>query len=859
MSSRPGSSLPRSPRPRSPRLRLAYALCAGAALAGAALAMRTVGPTLRAQRPPTAYLPVVQKNAARDDPAQQATPTAATAAPATATRAPSPTPPPAGPDALGEALGSIGLQRSDLGYRPSGDWTRWPLLERTEFLLPLFRPIYAQPLRAYDAARTLGNAADAYMRPGALAAGEIHKLAYYLGADRWTGNNRAYSANVYVGALSKPGAVDPLREAVRDLLRYADADTLYSFGGVPSAPDIETVLDRELAGLPPALQGELGLAVMNQLDALRWRDRALREADPIAIRRSFDVRDLGDSQGDGATWYPQFPLLMRGFDAPAMLYAGQKAFETAHQLRLRASALAPADRCPTRPADIPTPFGRILVGTCGADRYDGDDVFLLLDPGGDDIDASNAGGTAHLETGVALAVDLGGNDRYDAAGVRAGCAQGCGILGVGVLVDGAGDDVYAADHHAQGAGQAGYGVLLDVAGADDYTVAHTGQGAAFFGYGALFDAAGDDRYHAFFDSQGYGGVGGGVGVLADRLGDDLYDAEPDARKLPARYQYRNYAGNGQPNTVVSFVQGTAAGRRADGSDGHAWAGGLGAIVDVEGNDHYRAGAFAQGYGYWYGIGLMYDGRGDDVYDSVYYSIASGAHFSVAAIVDEAGDDAYEQSEAFEGAHAGAGVAFAWDFVTALIVDRGGDDRYASNANAVARTAENGNALLVDLAGDDTYVTGAGQAGQGSSSWAPYRAADPLNLFRTGRETSVIALLLDLGGRDVHQRRDFRTGALTDHPAAGDDRAWADPDPSALTSMGTTYGWTRTFGLGVDRQGGTVPELNVIPAPTPVPAGQLAAPFDPGERALDAGPEGDARGYTADPYGFAQRRPDAPGR
>lgn len=825
-----------------------------------ALAAVRAAPALRAQRPPTAYLPVLDKAAVRDAPAQEPT---ATAPPPTATRLPTPTPPPDGPDALGESLAAVGLDRRFLGYRPQGDWTRWPLLERTDYLLPMFRPIYAEPLRAYDAARTMGNAADAFMRPPALRAGEIHRLAYYLGADRWTGNNRAYSANVYLGAAGEAPAAEPLHAAVRDLYRYADADTLYSFGGVPSAPDLEAVLDRELAALPAALQRELALAVVNQLDALRWRDRALRSVDPVEARRAFEVRDLGDSQGDGATWYPQFRAVMAALDAPSLLYAGQKAFETAHQLRLRAGALADPDRCPARAADVPTPFGRIVVGTCGADAHAGDDVFLAFDPGGDDVHATNAGGTAHLETGVALSVDLAGGDRYDGAAVRRGCSQGCGALGVGVLVDGGGDDVYAAEHHAQGAGQVGYGVLLDVAGTDAYTVSHTGQGAAFFGYGALFDAAGDDRYGAYFDAQGYGGVGGGVGVLADAAGDDVYAAEPDIRRLPERYQYRNYAGNGQPNTTVSFVQGAAAGRRADGSDGHAWAGGLGALVDVAGDDRYQAGAFAQGYGYWYGIGLVYDGHGNDRYQSVYYSLASGAHFSVAAVVDEAGDDAYLQEEAFPQARAGAGIAFAWDFVTALLVDRGGNDRYSSNANAVARTAENGNALLIDGGGDDVYSTGAGQAGQGSSSWALYRAGDPFNLFRTGQQTGVLALLLDLGGRDRYERRNFATGEVTAHPAAGDDQTWSDPDPRAVSAAGTTFGWTRTYGLGVDREGGTVPELHVIPAPTPIAGGRFDDAVIPGEAALDAGPDGPApsgdAGYRADPFGFAERRPRGDGR
>jgi len=79
-------------------------------------------------------------------------------------------------------------------------------------------------------------------------------------------------------------------------------------------------------------------------------------------------------------------------------------------------------------------------------------------------------------------------------------------------------------------------------------------------------------------------------------------------------------------------------RRGDGSDGHNWAGGLGALIDVDGDDHYEAGNFSMGLGYWYGTGLLWDGGGNDEYKSVYFTQGSGAHFAIGALIDESGDE-----------------------------------------------------------------------------------------------------------------------------------------------------------------------------------------------------------------------------
>lgn len=782
------------------------------------------------------YLPLTLRDAPPAEPAQptatlpRSTATQAPPTPVATAVAAQPTPywpPPSGPDALGEILSAQGLRRADLGYRPRGDWTRYPLMERTPYLLPLFGPVFSEPLRSYDLARTLGTATDRFLRPDTVNTPYVFRAVYYLGFDRKVGNFREYEAN----AVMQPAGSDPLRQAVRDLYQYAREDLVHYTFGTALPGEAEAIMDRELPDVPAALQTVVARAVLNQLEAIKWRDRGLRRVDPDAVRKAFPIRDLGDTQGDGTIYYPQIDDVVGDLDDASFYYGGLLAFQTAQQARLALAELANADRCPPRRLDIPTPFGRIVVGTCGADTYEGYDVLLSIDPGGNDTHRDNAGGTAALEIPVAIAVELAGNDLYDCWTAKQGVCQGAGVLGHGVLIDGSGNDVYYASHHAQGASFLGLGALLDVEGNDRYEARWVAQGASFFGVANLLDAAGNDQYRLLWDGQGYGGVGGGVGVLADRSGDDSYYAEPDTRNTPD-FPYRNYGGNGQPNTNISFAQGAAAGRRGDISDGHSWPGGLGAIVDVDGNDRYQAGAFAQGYGYWYGVGVMYDGAGNDAYRSVYYSLASGAHYSVSAIVDEAGDDSYVQEQTIPQSTAGAGVAFAWDFVNALLFDRYGNDWYESRVNCLGRATQKGNAFLIDGAGDDRYVAGPGLSCLGSADYNDYYVFDPYRTYVRGFESSHFGLFLDLGGLDQYFEKDWSTGQMVAHSLAADNRTWYNPDPNALTARGGTHREEFIWGLGVDRPLGVVPEFNRIPpvyVPTPRPTvGALEQAPAPGD-------------------------------
>ncbi len=736
-------------------------------------------------------------------------------------------PPPTGPDALGELLTANGLRRADLGYRPRGDWTRYPLLERTPYLLPLFAPLFSEPLRSYDLARTLGTAADRFLRPDTVNTAYVFRAVYYLGFDRKVGNFREYEANT----VMEPAANDPLREAIRDIYQYAREDLVHYTFGTALPGEAEAIMDRDLPEVPLPLQQVVARALLNQLEAIKWRDRGLRHVDPSIARKLFPIRDLGDTQGDGTIYYPQIDDVASQLDAASFYYGGLLGFQTAQQARLALGTLADPDRCPPRMVDIPTPFGRVVIGTCGADTYTDYDILLSVEPGGADTHRDNAGGTAALEIPVAIAVDVSGNDIYDCWTAKSGVCQGAGVLGHGVLMDGSGDDTYYVAHHGQGASLLGLGALLDVEGNDRYEARWVAQGASFFGVANLLDAAGNDSYRLLWDGQGYGGVGGGVGVLADRSGDDSYFAEPDTRQTPD-FPYRNYGGNGQPNANISFAQGASAGRRGDISDGHSWPGGLGALVDVEGDDRYQAGAFAQGYGYWYGVGVMYDGAGNDRYRSVYYSLASGAHYSVSAIVDEAGDDSYMQEQTIPQSTAGAGVAFAWDFVNALIFDRYGNDWYESRVNCLGRATQKGNAFLIDGAGDDTYVAGPGGSCVGSADYNDYYVFDPYRTYVRGFESSHFGLLLDLGGQDRYLEKDWLTMQLRPHPWAAEGKAWNNPEPDVLTARGGTNREEFIWGLGLDRADGLVPEFNRIPpvyVPTPRPtAGILEQAPAPGD-------------------------------
>ncbi|MFQ5655791.1 MAG: PDZ domain-containing protein, partial [Planctomycetota bacterium] len=174
-----------------------------------------------------------------------------------------------------------------------------------------------------------------------------------------------------------------------------------------------------------------------------------------------------------------------------------------------------------------THHGVIAISGDGDTWHRDRGIAILIDLGGDDFYGNAAGATVDEERGsrewrrhgpVSLLVEVGGDDAYESTHDG---TQGTGILGLGILADLRGDDTYIGGRWAQGSGFLGIGVLLDASGDDVYRCHALSQGAALFGAGLLLDLEGNDRYEGHRLAQAVG-MPGGAGILLDAIGADSY-------------------------------------------------------------------------------------------------------------------------------------------------------------------------------------------------------------------------------------------------------------------------------------------------------------------------------------------------
>lgn len=360
-----------------------------------------------------------------------------------------------------------------------------------------------------------------------------------------------------------------------------------------------------------------------------------------------------------------------------------------------------------------TSVGWIVIGGRGPNTYrdGGQRVALLLDLGGNDTYAGFAAPMSELQ-GISVVIDLEGDDVYEAGPL--GLATG--RLGVGMLVDCEGNDRYHLAAGSGGTGFAGIGLLVDQEGDDRYEGSRFTQGAAIGGIGLLLDRSGNDDYRSFGYAIGFGGPLG-IGAVVDLTGNDGYQCGhryasgynqvdvPDAKPGEARYQYDCFgigAGVGQrllPKQEPPVVEDIA--------------GGIGLVLDQEGNDRYTSSNFSQGVGYYFGAGIKMDERGNDVHEAARYGHAAAAHFGVGLFVDRAGADRYGSTGPFYNG------AAAWDRSVALAVDDGvDDDTYDLQRSTGLGIADHRAwSLFVDAGGRDRYLIpkGLGDAQHGSVS------------------------------------------------------------------------------------------------------------------------------------------------
>jgi len=341
-------------------------------------------------------------------------------------------------------------------------------------------------------------------------------------------------------------------------------------------------------------------------------------------------------------------------------------------------------------ARIDTPAGAIVIGGKGPNTYQLDkmrDVAVVIDLGGDDTYIE---GTVGPSRPVLVIIDLEGNDKYK--GTKPGI-QGGAILGISMLLDLEGDDTYEAVDVAQGSCLAGVGILIDYAGNDRYHGLRRVQGQALGGVGILIDRAGKDDYHAAMWAQGFGGPLG-FGLLEDVKGNDHYYCGGKWRdSYPETPGYEGWG------------QGVGAGLRqvADG--------GIGVILDGEGDDVYEFDYLAHGGGYWCGLGFARDFAGNDkrlitrkAYDGSprtersfqRFGCGWGCHYSLGFLFDDQGNDLYE------GTIMGTGMA--WDCSVGVLCDFAGNDRYEATGGLTQGCgAQAGLGILFDYDGDDVYL------------------------------------------------------------------------------------------------------------------------------------------------------------
>lgn len=272
----------------------------------------------------------------------------------------------------------------------------------------------------------------------------------------------------------------------------------------------------------------------------------------------------------------------------------------------------------------------ILIDYAGNDRYNGfrrvqgqaiGGLGLLVDRAGkDDYRAAMWGQGVGGPLGFALLDDLSGDDHYFCGGMWRNSyypeTQGCegwgqgtgeGIRqvadgGIGVILDGAGDDVYEFDYLSHGGGYwCGLGFARDFGGNDQRLITRTAYN-------------GGPRNQPSFQRFGCGwGCHYALGFLFDDAGNDLYEGS---------------------------IMGT----------GMAWDCSMGVLCDFAGNDHYKStGGLTQGTGSQMGWGVLFDYNGDDAYDGygqghapsgISYHDLPGCGGNFAFMVDYGGKDKY---------------------------------------------------------------------------------------------------------------------------------------------------------------------------------------------------------------------------
>lgn len=696
-------------------------------------------------------------------------------------------------DGLQQIMDRLGITENNLGWQPKSYWMRYPDPKQIPFKLNIFDDLFAQPQYIYDYLSTMTVAVEDFLHPEYLKTAHdgIMKTGFYCGVMPYNSQFRAYSASLWA-EVSKE---QPLLNAIKNIyLTSHNTFTYNRMGEKGEFPLNEKDLSIQLKKIDPKLQPVIAAAIINLTEAWRFVQIGMRNVDYQDAAKCWRIRHLGETQFDGMEYYPYIEDAAKDIDMASILYAGIKLMAISQELsdtiiKLKASKLPVNWK--EQYLDWQTPIGRIVITGSKDDDHRYNDAFFVLDLGGDDHWYGPAGATPSLSVPVALVIDIEGDDVYENDDEYTP-AHGSAIFGAAMLLDVSGNDTYQSKRLSQGAAMLGIGILCDLNGNDNYQMWTDGQGAAYLGVGLAIDNKGNDRYKIWGDGQGYGGIGG-VGTLINRTGDDYYFAEKDTAVV-FRSDYW-HSEKGQYN--YSYVQGCGIGRRGDVTDGHSWAGGMGTLIDLSGNDKYEAGGWSQGCGYWYGIGLLCDKSGNDEYYSTHWAQAAGAHFAIGCLFDEGGNDKH-----VNWGKLAAGIAFAHDYVIAILYEKGGNDYYKVHDDGLGYAINMSQTFFIDTEGDDTYISGKGH----HYGWNNYESQNPPGVTSVYHLYSdQICIFADFQGIDNYFTEDFESGKQQKDTVLTNNSEKFFPDSKEKEKLASK----RYFGIGKDFEGYDGGEVNIF--------------------------------------------------
>ena len=533
-------------------------------------------------------------------------------------------------------------------------------------------------------------------------------------ADPWDGLAAAEQAGLLAATAAESG-VEGL-PAVIDILEGGMDRTGASFAPLTFPVTLAT------EDLLTFLTDVLEQAYQDREHALRHlspqdRDFLFTQARPLMEHFTPQVAPPAQlSEAEAAARYAT--LLMQQVDYASLISAAQRLARLGNRKFLQQLDIALHNR---------KPIGQTVPGITGDLLLAQQTSYGLVVVGG------HGPNTYDLEKGAALIIDLGGNDTYRGT---IGASPNSD-LGNSVVIDLSGNDTYQPAPLGLATGRAGIGIVIDHSGDDTYRLAHGSGGVGLAGLGILYDGEGQDIYEGNRFTQG--AAFGGFGLLVDRAGDD-------------RYTSFGYAlGFGAPLGVGALIDVSgndfyecggrypSAYNETDAPNGHPQdpafqydCFGLGTVSGLRvfsKHPAHRALSLAGGWG------LFVDLDGRDRYRSANFSQGHGYFFGLGVKLDLNGDDEHQAARYGHGtaAHFGVGLNIdyqgkdrygskgpfynggaAWDGSVALAVDGGPDsDFYDLPASTGLGMGDLGGwGLFIEEGGADQYAVSRG-LGQGA--------------------------------------------------------------------------------------------------------------------------------------------------